>query len=91
MCATWFLAVGILALGSIVRPVSAQPPRGGNPEDKTAILKRADAFVGAFHKGDAKAVAAFWTKDRDYTNVTGKRLSGRGSPRTTKRIVSCSG
>src|SRR6266496_6574594 len=27
------------------------------------ITKTAEAFVEAFHKGDAKAVAAFWTPD----------------------------
>ncbi|MDB5312687.1 MAG: SnoaL-like domain protein [Gemmataceae bacterium] len=78
-CATSFLALAVLAAGSAVRPVSAEPPKGGNPEDEAALLKRAEAFVEAFHKGDAEAVAAFWTTDGDYTDVTGKRLAGRGA------------
>src|SRR5262249_43815927 len=36
-----------------------------------------EAFVEAFHKGDAKAVAAFWTPDGDYTDRTGKHMNGR--------------
>ena len=76
-CATLFLAAALLAAGSAIRPVSAQPAKGGNPDGEAALLKRAEAFVEAFHKGDAKAVAAFWTADGDYTGMSGKRLAGR--------------
>jgi uncharacterized protein (TIGR02246 family) len=48
-----------------------------NPKDADALFERAKAFVEAFHKGDAKAVAAFWTADGDYTDQNGKRLKGR--------------
>lgn len=41
------------------------------------ITKNAAAFVDAFHKGDAKAVAAFWTDDGDYTDESGRVLKGR--------------
>jgi uncharacterized protein (TIGR02246 family) len=54
----------------------AQPPKG-NPKDMDAIAKNAEAFVEAFHKGDAKAVAAFWAPDGDYTDPTGRELKGR--------------
>jgi uncharacterized protein (TIGR02246 family) len=40
-------------------------------------VKNAEAFVEAFHKGDAKALAAFWTPDGDYTDQTGRHLKGR--------------
>jgi uncharacterized protein (TIGR02246 family) len=33
--------------------------------------------VEAFHKGDAKAVAAFWAPDGDYTDQAGHHLKGR--------------
>jgi uncharacterized protein (TIGR02246 family) len=49
----------------------------GNDQDRTAINKNGEAFVEAFHKGDAKAVAAFWTEDGDYTDQTGRHLKGR--------------
>jgi uncharacterized protein (TIGR02246 family) len=43
----------------------------------TAITNTAKAFVDAFHKGDAKAVAAFWTPDGDYVDENGRVLKGR--------------
>jgi uncharacterized protein (TIGR02246 family) len=46
-------------------------------EDGDALQKRAEAFIEAFQRGDAKAVAAFWTPDGDYTDQTGKHLKGR--------------
>jgi uncharacterized protein (TIGR02246 family) len=76
-CATLCLAAAILTAGSAIRPALAQPAKGGNPEGEAALMKRAEAFVEAFHKGDAKTVAAFWTTDGDYTDLTGKRLAGR--------------
>lgn len=77
----WLLAVpaavlGLLAAyGSYNRPAAAQPPKG-NPEGE-AIAKRAEAFVDAFHKGDAKAVAGFWLPDGDFTDRDGHKIVGR--------------
>jgi len=75
--ANWFLASIILIAGSTCKPAWTQEPKRDNPEAEAALLKRAEAFIAAFHKGDAKAVASFWTMDGDYTDVSGKRLSGR--------------
>ena len=47
--------------------------------EKEAIFNNAKAFVDAFEKGDAKAVAAFWAEDGDYVDLTGRRLQGRPS------------
>jgi uncharacterized protein (TIGR02246 family) len=52
---------------------------GGNATDKAAIQKQGAAFVEAFHKGDAKAVAAFWVPDGDYIDQTGLELKGRAA------------
>jgi hypothetical protein len=41
------------------------------------ITDSAKAFVDAFHKGDAKAVAAFWMPDGDYVDEHGRILKGR--------------
>src|SRR5580704_1229512 len=49
----------------------------GRDADREAIQKRAEAFVEAFHKGDAKALAAFWTPDGEYVDQTGRQLKGR--------------
>jgi uncharacterized protein (TIGR02246 family) len=52
--------------------------KAGVPDEtKAAIQKLAEAFVEAFHKGDAKALAAFWTADGDLIDQTGKRIQGR--------------
>jgi uncharacterized protein (TIGR02246 family) len=50
-----------------------------NPQEEAAITKTAEAFVEAFQKGDAKAVAAFWTLDGDYVDATGRVLQGRSA------------
>jgi uncharacterized protein (TIGR02246 family) len=63
--------------------LSAQP--SGNAQDKAAIQKNAEAFVAAFHKCDAKALAAFWTMDGDYTPLTGHPLKGREAIEKTFR------
>ncbi len=47
-----------------------------NPE-QAAINKTAEAFVDAFHKGDAKTLAAFYTPDADYVDETGRVFQGR--------------
>ncbi|MCE9566976.1 MAG: SgcJ/EcaC family oxidoreductase [Planctomycetes bacterium] len=39
--------------------------------------KRAQAFIAAFEKGDAKATAAFWTPEGEYTDQVGRQYKGR--------------
>ena len=79
----WLLAVPALAaalvagLAYTTRPTAAQQPKNANPADEAALLKNAEAFVAAFNKGDAKALAAFWTPDGDFTDQLGHKLSGR--------------
>ncbi len=55
---------------------SADQPEG-DPKDKAAIQRNGEAFVEAFHKGDARALAASWTPDGDYTDETGHHMKGR--------------
>jgi uncharacterized protein (TIGR02246 family) len=61
--------------------LSAPPARAADPIDKAkeeaALQKNAEAFVEAFNKGDAKALAAFWTEDGDLINQEGHQLKGR--------------
>jgi uncharacterized protein (TIGR02246 family) len=49
----------------------------GGAESRAALARAAEAFVEAFNKGDAEAVAAFWTPDGDYIDQTGRLLKGR--------------
>src|SRR3954465_15421083 len=79
----WLLAAPAVAVAVIAavaynaRPTAAQPPKNGNKADEDALLKNAEAFVAAFNKGDAKALAAFWTPAGDFTDQFGHKLTGR--------------
>jgi uncharacterized protein (TIGR02246 family) len=48
-----------------------------NPKEAAALKARAEEFTKAFDKGDAKALAAFWTEDGDYVDAAGHTLRGR--------------
>src|SRR5262249_36366682 len=68
------------ALGALVAstPLPGLAQQGkSDSKDKAALAKNAEAFIEAFQKGDAKAVAALWTVDGDYTDQAGKQLKGR--------------
>lgn len=73
----WSLSGFCLLLAVCAAPVWAEEGKGAESE-KEAIAKRGAAFVEAFHAGDAKALAAFWTTEGDYTDRHGKLLKGRG-------------
>jgi uncharacterized protein (TIGR02246 family) len=64
------LACALGSGGSSARAAASDP-------QEAVIIKTAEAFVEAFQKGDAKAVAAFWTPDGDYVDLTGRVLNGR--------------
>src|SRR5258708_2350350 len=79
------LALGlaaILAVGGFVAagkaPVGAEEPQ---PKEKEEPGKgrRAQEFIAAFNKGDAKAVAAFWVADGDYVDQVGREYKGRAA------------
>ena len=72
----WFLVAPGMIFCLTALSVSAKQSKG-DPKDSEAIQKQAEAFIEAFHKGDAKAVAAFWTPDGDYTDLTGRQIKGR--------------
>jgi uncharacterized protein (TIGR02246 family) len=67
--------VAAIAIGVVVassgRATLAQEPT------PTGKGKRAQEFIAAFNKGDAKAVAGFWTPDGDYTDQLGNKYKGR--------------
>jgi uncharacterized protein (TIGR02246 family) len=48
-----------------------------DPKAAAAIAANGEAFIAAFQKGDAKALAAFWVPDGDYTDLTGRQIKGR--------------
>jgi uncharacterized protein (TIGR02246 family) len=67
----------ILGLGlGAVYLARAEDPKD-TPAEQAAIAKRAQEFIEAFNKGDAEAVANFWTPDGDYIDMAGETLKGR--------------
>jgi uncharacterized protein (TIGR02246 family) len=48
-----------------------------NAKEKDALKARAEEFIKAFDKGDAKALSEFWIADGDYVDQAGHTLSGR--------------
>jgi len=72
----WILMLPALGIALTILPGHAGEPKG-NAKDKEAIAKCAEAFLDAFHKGDAKALAAFWTPNGEFIDQTGKHIKGR--------------
>jgi len=66
------LTVCVIALGSL-----AVWAEDSDTQQITTITDSAKSFVEAFHRGDAKAVAAFWMTDGDYVDEHGRVLKGR--------------
>src|SRR5947209_15576383 len=78
------LAVGlaaVLAIGLMIRvekvPVQAADEPKAEGKLKPGEGPRAQEFIKAFNKGDAKAVASFWTEDGDYVDQLGHQYKGR--------------
>jgi uncharacterized protein (TIGR02246 family) len=70
------LAVGlILGVGKVATQAD-EPPKGAEVPGKG---QRSQEFVAAFNKGDAKAVAGFWTPDGDYIDQDGRHYKGRAA------------
>ncbi|HSI84988.1 MAG: SgcJ/EcaC family oxidoreductase [Candidatus Methylacidiphilales bacterium] len=70
------IAASLIILGAAT-VLSAAEPAPLDPQIEASITKNAEAFIAAFKKGDAKAVAAFWAPDGDYLNVDQEHFQGR--------------
>jgi len=85
----WALALGLVAIVAVVgyvttgrMPAVAEEKSARDKEpsakDKGQQAKeRREAFIEAFNKGDASAVAAFWTEDASYVDQVGNEHNGR--------------
>ncbi|MGB6858873.1 MAG: SgcJ/EcaC family oxidoreductase [Terracidiphilus sp.] len=73
--------LAFLILLSLVFPLANQSGRGEKAAETTkeeaALQKRAEAFVAAFNKADAKALGAFYTANADTVTPEGEHLKGR--------------
>lgn len=63
---------GLVALRTI--PAEAEEPKA---EEQTVDKERRAAFLAAYDKGDARAIAAFWTADATYVDQDGREHQGR--------------
>ena len=72
------LLVGLTATGRL--------PGGARTQDRPGATERAEgkdvhgrraAFIAAFNRGDARAVAAFWAPDATYVDQAGREHKGR--------------
>jgi uncharacterized protein (TIGR02246 family) len=72
----WFIALAALAVGPSLRPTSAAEPID-KAKEEAELRKNAEAFVEAFNRGDAKALAAFFTDDGDMIDQEGHPVKGR--------------
>jgi len=72
-----FKTVLVLAVTAGLTSFTSAKAADPDTQQTTAITDSAKAFVEAFHKGDAKAVAAFWMPDGDYVTQDGQIFKGR--------------
>jgi uncharacterized protein (TIGR02246 family) len=78
------LAVGyFIGAGKIPREVGEPQANADEPKTRGAEPlgkgKRAQEFIAAFNKGDAKAVAGFWTPEGDLVDEDGRQIKGRAA------------
>ena len=62
---------------AVVPPAPAKEKSPGESPAESAIRAAEKAFVQAFNRGDAKAVAALWTIDGSLVTGQGRVLKGR--------------
>ncbi|MFT3880627.1 MAG: SgcJ/EcaC family oxidoreductase [Gemmatales bacterium] len=73
-CVAFFLA---MMLGLNDFPVIAVEPQ--DTSEATGQGKRTGEFIEAYNKGDAKALAAFWTSEATYVDQAGLGIKGRAA------------
>lgn len=77
--------MGVGFWGAILVVWLGHAPQSMGQESRPASLegtgqgKRAQAFIEAFNKGDAKAVSEFWTPEGAYTDQAGREYKGRAA------------
>ncbi len=67
------LAAGVIA----VRAMAAEPE--AQPNEEAAVKAVADAYLAAYNRGDAKALADLWSEKGDWITPAGQRAHGRAA------------
>jgi len=78
----WALALGLAAVVAVFGYMStgktpAEPEEAKIKEKDHPAKERREEFIAAYNKGDAKAVASFWTEDATYIDQVGHEHKGR--------------
>jgi uncharacterized protein (TIGR02246 family) len=75
------LVVAVSAGWYVQTPAQEQPAAGDKTitPEMAAVRKTADEFAAAFNRGDAKAVAAFWTAEGEMVDADGETIKGRAA------------
>jgi uncharacterized protein (TIGR02246 family) len=68
----------VMAQGKPKTPPTKAPAADAQPAgDEEAIRAGAKDYEKAFNAGDAKAVAAFWARDGEFVDASGRKFTGR--------------
>jgi uncharacterized protein (TIGR02246 family) len=76
------IGLGAVLIFSPIHGVGKAPARPEEPKgegEAQPAKERREAFIAAYNKGDAKAVAAFWTEDATYVDQDGHEYKGRAA------------
>jgi uncharacterized protein (TIGR02246 family) len=77
VAARWPLAAAAALLTLIAPADAAENKEPGDKSDEEAIRAAVDSYVAAYNRGDAKAVASFWSDSAEWVSPSGERFQGR--------------
>jgi len=69
--------IAVVAIVMSVSPLLAVEKRKSEKSDQDAIRAAIDSYVAAYNRGDAKAVAAFWSDSGEWISPSGQRFQGK--------------
>ena len=67
----------LISVMFLFNSTNGQTQFANNPKDEEGIKNVLNAFIDAWNKHDAKAFAAIFSEDADFTNVRGQSKRGR--------------
>jgi uncharacterized protein (TIGR02246 family) len=78
-----FGLVAAVAFGPMLMRAEKMPAQPAQPRTQAKQApgkgERAQEFITAFNRGDAKALAGFWVPDGDYVDQVGRQFKGRAA------------
>ncbi|MGA2256988.1 MAG: SgcJ/EcaC family oxidoreductase [Thermoguttaceae bacterium] len=69
--------IAMVAIVMSVSPLYAVEKGKSEKSDQDAIRAAIDSYVAAYNRGDAKAVAAFWSDSGEWISPSGQRFQGK--------------